>query len=523
MARMNTAIAGLTAARFAVGVWVATAVPGPLLSADDLAYMSIARTIAGQGAAPLIDQPPYGFLYPILIAPGWLLGFGESSILTWSRIVNALVGALLLPALYLLLRRVMLAGRRMSLLGATIGSLLPAGFLTASIVWAESLLPLLMVLALLALQQLRHDPGRLSITGLVVSSVALYAAHPRMAPVAFVMVLSAVIVLMGRVPRGEISALLGISAVALVTTGWLRGAIQTATFGQSGTYSLTDLVSRRGVTEIPEMAVHAIGAGAYLVLAGAGLSVIGVISLHRSGIVGRVTNVVALTMAVTAGWFLTGIPRADAYLHGRYVEVLAPVLVGAGVVGLTRMRPVVAALVVLVATAAAGFIAAWAGPGDNWANPRSPVMMFGVEVSGAPFGSVIFEPGAAASAALVAGLVVVMTMRNRHLVFAGAAVAMMAAIGVWSGVEGLELLYDGSTAGQVGAELADVSVGRVLLAEENVPNAISGAVAWHFGLDSTTRESDGLVTHLLLPADAAAPQGAMLVADLGSAVLWELR
>ena len=54
--------------------------------------------------------------------------------------------------------------------------------------------------------------------------------------------------------------------------------------------------------------------------------------------------------------------------------------------------------------ALAGVVAAWNGPGDTWAQSRSPVMMFGVEISGAPYGGTVFEPGAAASVAIVVGL-----------------------------------------------------------------------------------------------------------------------
>ncbi len=43
---------------FGVGVVIATATPGPLLTADDLAYLGMARTLAGDGAAPMAPQPP---------------------------------------------------------------------------------------------------------------------------------------------------------------------------------------------------------------------------------------------------------------------------------------------------------------------------------------------------------------------------------------------------------------------------------------------------------------------------------
>ena len=43
---------------FVVGLIVATATPGPLLTADDLAYFGLSWTMAGEGAVPMPAQPP---------------------------------------------------------------------------------------------------------------------------------------------------------------------------------------------------------------------------------------------------------------------------------------------------------------------------------------------------------------------------------------------------------------------------------------------------------------------------------
>ena len=50
-------------------------------------------------------QSPYGVLYPVLLAPGWLLGFAGDGMITYARVVNALAGSATVPALYTLLRR----------------------------------------------------------------------------------------------------------------------------------------------------------------------------------------------------------------------------------------------------------------------------------------------------------------------------------------------------------------------------------------------------------------------------------
>ncbi len=105
-----------------------------------------ARSAAG-GAAPLGAQPPYGILYPVLLAPGWAIGLDESQMMVWARLLNAGLGAALVPVLYLLVRRVTSASFGQSLVAAVIGASLPAALLTGSIVWTERLLPLLVAVA----------------------------------------------------------------------------------------------------------------------------------------------------------------------------------------------------------------------------------------------------------------------------------------------------------------------------------------------------------------------------------------
>ncbi len=61
-----------------------------------------------------------------------------------------------------------------------------------------------------------------------------------------------------------------------------RRALASAAFDDTGTYDGFDLASRRGLSDTPEMAVHALGTVAYLVLATAGLALLGVVLLLRS-------------------------------------------------------------------------------------------------------------------------------------------------------------------------------------------------------------------------------------------------
>ncbi len=522
MSRLRTVIAGLTTVHFAVGVWLATSIPGPLLSADDLAYMSMARTLAGRGASPLGHQPPYGFLYPMLIAPGWSLGLGESSILTWARVVNALLASLLIPVLYLIGRRVLAADPKLSLFAAVLGSSLPAVWLTASVAWTESLLALLVGVAVLALARVCRDTSWISIAGVAITATALEAAHPRMAPIAAGLVISAALMMIGRVRWTAILSLVGAAVILAVGVVHVNDRIQSATFGGTATYAAGDLASTRGLSEVPDMAVHAMGTLAYLVVVGVGITLVGAWAMWRAGIVGRAFGIAVVISTAVAGWFLTGVPRSDAYLHGRYIEILAPILFSAGIVGLTRLKWSTSALVITIGTVVAGVVAAWAGPGDNWAHPRSPVMMLGVEISGAPFGSSVFEPGAAAAVALVVGLLLMAGMQRRRLVVTGAAFFAAVALGIWSGTVGLRALYQSSMAASVDAAIDNVEITRLWIDDSAVASSASGALAWRVGFDFVTDLPDDRVSHLLRRSGGQAPAGAVEVSDFGDVTLWQL-
>ena len=116
----------LTAAVFAAGLIVATATPGPLLAADDLASFGLAWTMAGEGAAPMPPQAPYGVLYPTTLVPGWLLGLDDSGMLLWARMVNALCGALMVPVLTAFLQRLDGVRPVPAIAAATAGAMMPA-------------------------------------------------------------------------------------------------------------------------------------------------------------------------------------------------------------------------------------------------------------------------------------------------------------------------------------------------------------------------------------------------------------
>jgi hypothetical protein len=513
-------VAAVTGAHFVVGFWVATSTPGPLLSADDVGYLGLARTLAGNGDVPLPIQPPYGLLYPSLLAPGWAAGLDESAMLTYGRLLNAGLGAILVPLLYLLLRRITDTSRSAALIGAVVAASLPAAMAHSSIIWTETLLPIVLVLGLLALAQLRDRPTAAGASLVVVLSIAQVAAHPRATLAATALVGAATWIALRRRMVGLAVLVVAEAVVLLGMLEWGRRSVQQAAFGSTGLYDTADLVNRRGLDELPDMIVLGTGTIAYLVLATAAIAVIGGISLWRSGLIGRTSLAALGATVVMSGWFLIGVPRADKWLHGRYIEAVAAPLIAAGVACLTSLTPRrMAAMSGLIV--AAGLFAAWAGPGDNWSRPRSPVMMLGVEPGGAPFGAVRFEPGAAAlTAAVVLALFWVVARRRPKLL--PLVMAPVLVVASMSNLRTLDKLHAGSVAAAAASVLADEDV-TTLAIDPAVASGAWIAVAWEVGLDDVvvgSAEPD--VSHMLLPAVAAGPIGAAEVGTVGDAILYRL-
>ena len=506
---------------FVVGFVVATSTPGPLLTADDLANFGLAHAIAGKGAVPMPAQAPYGPLYPLLLAPGWVLGFDESGMVTWARAINALAGALLVPVLYALVRRTTGVGWWPALAASTAAAMLPAGMLTATIAWSERLLWLLVATAALALvDAVDKQTGRAAaITAL--AGVALFAGHPRLGFAAVVVVVVAAATV--RSTRSIAAAVAVGGGAGIGAVEWIRSTVASAAFDSSGTYDAGDLASRRGFDElIPAAPQHAMGAITYLVLAGTLVAVWGAVVLARER---RAWPIVAMGLAivVVAAWFLTGVPRADKWLHGRYVEVMAPIFVAVGLATLDRVRWRTALALGFAVPALAGVIAAWNGPGNTWASARSPVMMLGVEVSGAPYGGASFEPGAAASVAIVSGLLLWGLARWRGPGRAAAVAVLLSMWAIDSGDTTLDRLYVNTPAAEAAALLpTDEAIAEVSLETARLSPNLTNAVAWNVGFDHAVLETGPDTTHVLIGTDAEAPPGSVVVVEFSGGTLWRL-
>jgi len=529
-------VLGASLVVFLIGVVIATAVPGPLLTVDDLANFGLARTMAGEGPNPMPPQPPYGLLYPLLLVPGWLAGFGQDAMLLWARLINAACGAATVAVLYALLGRLTDTPGRPRLLMASTAALLPAATVTSSIVWSERLLALLFALLALAMVvALERCTVRWSLL-LVTIAAANYAGHPRHGLLAVVAVLVAAYSLRGKRLTRAMPLMVLVFAVGvalLVGVEGLRRIVADAAFGSSGTYNVSDLSQRRGWGLLDQMVQHGGGTLAYLVLATGGLAVLGAVHLlrHRDG---RWILLAGAAVLIVASWFLTGVPRSDKWLHGRYIEVAAPVLVTFGLAMLASLPTRRALMTLGLLPVLAGVFAAWNGPGNVWTTSRSPVMMLGVEVSGAPYRANLFNPTLAATVAVVVGMLVWLLAR-----YVGGNVAVLAflavcLIGARSGLAKLDSLYDRTPFGEIEMTLPESEQVTELYVDPGVVSAnLTNSLAWKVGFDRTVLTPSDQTTHMLIPGNIRPERVEALVtlpgvywaypvAAFRSGVLWRL-
>jgi hypothetical protein len=147
-------LAGLVALSAVVRFWLARRSPAPWIWVDELIYSELAKSIAEGGRPAIRDVPTdaYGFVYPILVAPAYLVFDNVAHAYAAAKAINALLMSLAAVPAYLLARR--LLGPGLSLVAALLAVALPSLAYTGTIMTENAFYPvflgslLLVVLAL---------------------------------------------------------------------------------------------------------------------------------------------------------------------------------------------------------------------------------------------------------------------------------------------------------------------------------------------------------------------------------------
>jgi hypothetical protein len=365
---------------------------GPTNLADETGYLANARVMSGGVAGELSMAAFYRGGYSLLLLPAYWLGDGSRTDYQYALAINALLSSLVFPLVYVLLTRVFRVPVRTAFVAAFLAALYPPLVVTTQFAWAESLLPVLVLLVIITLaglitaSQPRAAVGRAIACGSCAG--ALYTTHGRTAPM--VALLLGLLVALAVLRHDlAVSAVAGAVATVAVTLAGqaLNNWLSARSWGQHHDSDLQHVLDNaRDLGSLGNVAALGLGQYWYLFAATFGLIVLGLVHLGT-----RLLPSDPLTRRLRPGWaasrdtagapavsvflagsligltvlvglFLRPPLRPDHVVYGRYVEILIPPLLALGLVRLwtTPIRRLAPELGVGTAVAlAAGVTVMW--------------------------------------------------------------------------------------------------------------------------------------------------------------------
>jgi hypothetical protein len=368
----------------------------PIVLADEVGYLGNARYLAGTTHLPdMRGCQFYHFGYSLILLPAFWLFTEPVSTYKAAIAINALlVSTLYFPLYWILGSFLDVPGRTARWIAFTC-CLYPSLILYSNFAWSENAFVPFYAWAIALFGRYLGSPSPRDAVLFGFLAGFLYTIHPRALPVlVIVLVYLSVLGLLKVLPRREV--LLSATAMGLVfgLTRALNEHLKATGWGGGGEFSATKLAGRLlPGSDFPLLVERASGQLLYLAQATHGLFLLGLIGvigliLARMGPEGprRVladprTGVPIFTLITAAGVFFASCSsklysihgwhgiRATEFIHGRYNEALAVVLVALALAelcrsGLRRRRlawsviGVTAAIVCLTAVVAFEFTAA---------------------------------------------------------------------------------------------------------------------------------------------------------------------
>jgi hypothetical protein len=327
---------------------------GPTAHADEDGYLFAARVTGGGPNAML---PAWSIMraigYPLILSPIHWFVQDPTAVYRGVHIVNAIVGALIFPLVYLLGRRMFDFGRWPAAGIAFVLATLPSAVFFGEFALTDAFLPTLVLFMLVALHGMVASSGRAALWyGAFTGAAAGYAANTHVRGQVMIVVICGVIVV--AIARKWVTLATGIVAATAAGVVYVAGLLANtwleAHMFANGSFVVDNRIFDR-LTSVNGVLGVVIDAGGQLWhlststwgLGGIGL-VAGVFALvRREG--PRATRIVlGVALAVTVGIALataTGIPyetekRVNNHVYGRYVAIFAAFWVLVGVVALLQ-------------------------------------------------------------------------------------------------------------------------------------------------------------------------------------------
>jgi hypothetical protein len=336
----------------ALRAWFSRMQVVPLANPDEPAYLEAARVLAGGVSGNFSGGTMYQGGYPLLIAPIYWFTSNSVTVYHAVMVLNALVGATLMPLAYLAGRRLGL-GRRTAYGLGIVTAVLPAGLFYGEYALSDAIFPVVVLAWLLCTHSLLSEPGRRRRYAAAVSSALLagyaLAVHPRGLVIAAGYAALLIFVLVRRfVPRAAV-AVAGATFLVVVAAAELLNRYLAAAMYPEGARSLSGqalsrLTDYRGQLAVIEMA----GGQLWRVTTDTwGIGTVGLVAavaaIAARGIRRDLRIMAALTVLVTLAIVYiapAALPSNQAgWVSGRYMDCLSVVYFLVGAFVLLRARP----------------------------------------------------------------------------------------------------------------------------------------------------------------------------------------
>jgi hypothetical protein len=355
---------------YAASTWMRTL---PVISQDELGFISQSQLLAGVPAVNMGSAPYYHFGYSLLLTPVWWVTHDPLLAYKGFMLINAALAALLVP---LLVGIGAALGYRRSLVmvaAAAVVALWPSCFFVAHYAWSEALFRLVFAAHAWALLRLAQRPHLAWTLLFATSAAALYAIHPKallillLAPAALI-ALRVMRVLDTRALAAALIAFVLVAAGAVLAMDALHGALwhggghSTAPALLARLLKLTALLT--GLTVL-------LGQVWYQLAASLGLAALGIWFVLRVATSGRAPALRLATGYVLAAVCAVGLAsvgqmldpqRVDHVAYGRYVDGASLVLIWFGlcwlILGERREGQRIAGWIAVGAILAAGLVLA---------------------------------------------------------------------------------------------------------------------------------------------------------------------
>jgi len=256
---------------------------GPIVVADEAAYLAMARSIAGVGTPwDLRGAAGYGVGYSLLIAPLFRLVEDPVTLFRSIAVLNAVLGGLLVVALDALARRLTGLRRPATAAVATVAGCLPTLLVATNRAWSDAAAPLLLALLLLAVLRALDRPTAGRIATLVAVQLAAALVHNRFLPLVAVTVAVVGLAVAGRraswphLAAATVALGVGVIAIRLVT-----GLVHHDLYG--GRDGAVKVEAAGRALRVGPLLLSGTGQLWYLLASTAGLAGLGALVLARRG------------------------------------------------------------------------------------------------------------------------------------------------------------------------------------------------------------------------------------------------